>query len=91
MAFIMPAGLKLAELPKPASPAVTLRPVPGFKTAVLRFSGWSSEKTVRARTRQLEAALERDGLRPAAPVAAFYNPPFTPPFIRRNEVMIEIQ
>ena len=92
MAFVMPPGIKLEELPKPASPRVTLREVPGHKAAVLRFSGWGSTATVKNKTQSLAAALERDGLRAAAaPVSAFYNPPWTPPFMRRNEVMIEIE
>lgn len=91
MAFVMPPGLKLEDLPRPASPKVTLRAVPGLKAAVLRFSGRGSQATVQKKTRQLAAALERDGLRAAAPpVTAFYNPPFTVPFMRRNEVLIEL-
>jgi hypothetical protein len=92
MAFVMPPGLKLDDLPRPASPKVTLRAVPGLKAAAVRFSGWGSRKTMQKKTRQLEAALERDGLRAAGPaVNAFYNPPFTAPFMRRNEVIIELQ
>lgn len=92
MAFVMPPGLKLEDLPRPASPKVTLRAVPGLKAAALRFSGWGSKAAVQKKTRQLAAALERDGLRAAAPpVTAFYNPPFTAPFMRRNEVLIEVE
>jgi hypothetical protein len=92
MAFVMPPGMKLEDLPKPASPKVTLRAVPGYKAAVIRFSGWGSAATVKKKTKQLAANLERDGLRAAAgPVTAFYNPPWTPPFMRRNEVIIEIE
>ncbi len=92
MAFIMPAGMKLEDLPKPASQKVTLRAVPGYKAAVLRFSGWGSAATVKSKTQKLAAALERDGLKPvSAPVTAFYNPPWTPPFMRRNEVLIAIE
>lgn len=92
MAFVMPPGMKLEDLPQPTSPRVTLRAVPGLKAAVLRFSGWSSQAKVQKKTRELTAAMERDGLRPAAaPVAAFYNPPFTAPFMRRNEVLIAIE
>jgi hypothetical protein len=92
MAFVMPPGMKLEDLPKPASSKVTLRVVPGFKAAAIRFSGWGSVATVKEKAKQLAAALERDGLRAAAaPVTAFYNPPWTPPFMRRNEVIIEIE
>ena len=92
MAFVMPPGMKLEDLPKPASPKVTLRAVPGFKAAVIRFSGWGSATTVKKKTKRLAEALEQDGLRAAAtPITAFYNPPWTPPFMRRNEVIIEIE
>jgi hypothetical protein len=92
MAFAMPPGMKLEDLPKPASPKVTLRAVPGYKAAVIRFSGWGSAATVKKKTKQLAAALERDGLHAAAAsITAFYNPPWTPPFMRRNEVIIEIE
>jgi hypothetical protein len=92
MAFVMPPGMQMEDLPKPSSPKVTLRAVPGFKAAVIRFSGWDSVATVQKKTKQLAAALERDGLRAvAAPTTAFYNPPWTPPFMRRNEVIIEIE
>jgi hypothetical protein len=92
MAFVMPPGLKLEDLPRPASAKVTLRAVPGLKAAALRFSGWGSKAAVGKKTRQLEAAMERDGLRAAGPPAtAFYNPPFTAPFMRRNEVLIPVE
>jgi hypothetical protein len=92
MAFVMPPGMKLEDLPKPESPKVTLRAVPGYKAAVIRFSGWGSAATVKKKAKQLAADLARDGLRAAAaPVTAFFNPPWTPPFMRRNEVIIEIE
>jgi hypothetical protein len=92
MAFVMPPGMKMEDLPEPASPKVTLRAVPGHKAAVIRFSGWGSAATVKKKTKQLAAALERDRVRAtAAPITAFYNPPWTPPFMRRNEVIIEIE
>ncbi|MGD9643137.1 MAG: heme-binding protein [Elusimicrobiales bacterium] len=92
MAFVMPPGLKLEDLPRPASPKVTLRAVPGLKAAVLRFSGWGYKSRVHKKVLRLSEALARDGLRAAAPpVTAFYNPPFTAPFMRRNEVLIEIE
>lgn len=92
MAFVMPPGLKLEDLPRPTSAKVTLRAVPGLKAAALRFAGWGSQATVQKKTRLLTAALERDGLRAAAlPVTAFYNPPFTAPFMRRNEVLIALE
>lgn len=92
MAFVMPPGSRLEDLPRPASAAVSLREVPEFKAAVIRFSGWGSRSTIEKKTRRLQSAMERDGLKAAAaPVTAFYNPPWTPPFMRRNEVLIAIE
>jgi DNA gyrase inhibitor GyrI len=91
IAFVMPKGSRLEELPKPKSAGVRLRVVPPGSFAVIAFSGYPTEGKIRAKTGKLLAALVRD-VRPtrAAPQIALYNPPWTPPFMRRNEVMVEI-
>lgn len=91
MAFVMPQGSALEMLPSPAGEEVTLRSLPAFRAAAVRFSGWAGAERMRRKTRQLEEALERDGLRAAGPpLWAFYDPPWRPPFLRRNEVLIPI-
>jgi DNA gyrase inhibitor GyrI len=91
ISFVMPPGSTLEELPRPKSPAVTLRMVPPHKVAVITFSGYATEGTIAEKTAILLNALRRDAVTArSAPSVALYNPPWTPPFMRRNEVMVEI-
>ena len=89
--FVMPASHTMQTLPQPNNPDVTLKEVEGKRFAVIRFSGLAKGKTLEAQTRELEAFMQAKQLLPIAePTYAFYNPPWTLPFLRRNEVMIEI-
>ncbi len=89
--FFMPAGYTLDTLPQPNDPTVTLVPVPPETVAVLRFSGGTGAEAVAARTADLVAALEGSAWQPAGePVAWFYDPPWTLPPLRRNEVAIPV-
>ena len=87
--FVMPSEYDLATLPVPNNPAVRLREVPATNYAVIRFSGWVSEKKVAAKTAELMAWLDSKGIEASGePELARYNPPWTLPFLRRNEVMV---
>ena len=89
--FVMPSSHTLQTLPRPNNPDVTLKQVAGKRFAVIRFSGTAKGKTLEAQTRKLQAFLQEKQLQPLAePTYAFYNPPWTLPILRRNEVMIEI-
>lgn len=89
MHFVMPSQYTLETLPKPNNPAVTLREVPQSNYAVIRFSGLAGEDKVATKTAELMAWLERKGISPVGkPELARYNPPWTLPFLRRNEVMV---
>ena len=89
--FIMPAGSTLETLPKPNNPAVVLRAVGSKRFAVIRFSGWAREGSLNRHSAELDAFLSARKLRIlSAPTYAFYDPPWTLPFFRRNEVMVEI-
>lgn len=89
--FVMPAEYSMATLPRPVNPAVTLREVPGKRYAVLVFSGLAREAKVQENTGELLAWLKARNLKPlAAPQLARYNPPWTLPFLRRNEILVEI-
>jgi hypothetical protein len=60
--------------------------------AALQFSGWPLDFEVVAAEKQLRAALVRDGLQPAMGYTlARYNEPTVPPFLRRNEVLIDLE
>ncbi len=91
IAFVMPPGSTMEGLPQPKSPTVRLKEVPPRKVAVVTFSGVAGADVIKAKTELLLKALQRDGIQvKSAPSVALYNPPWTPPFMRRNEVMVEV-
>jgi len=66
--------------------------VPARTLAVLRFSGWARDATVEEKKKILLATLARNSLKvKGEAVLMRYNPPFTPWFLRRNEVAIEVE
>lgn len=91
VSFMMPASYNLATLPQPDDPKISLRPVPPRRMAAVRYSGfWSEKKYLRYREK-LESWIQEEGLTIVGdPVWARYNPPFTPWFLRRNEILIPI-
>ena len=89
--FIMPASYTMETLPEPKNPAVKLREIDGKRFAVIRFSGFAGEDSLKRHTDQLtEFVRAKKLIAVSTPTYAFYNPPWTLPFLRRNEVMIEI-
>lgn len=91
--FYMPPGRDLASLPPPGpGEAVSLRETPPIRRAVVRFSGVADDALLAEQTARLQAWIAARGLSPtgAPPVFAYYNDPFTPGFLRRNEVMIDV-
>ncbi|MFP4270692.1 MAG: SOUL family heme-binding protein [Alphaproteobacteria bacterium] len=77
--------------PAPEDPRVRLVEVPAETLAVLRFSGRPSDARVAEKTDELMAALDRAGVDPAGrPQAFFYDPPWTLPPLRRNEVAVAV-
>lgn len=89
--FVMPAEYTLDTLPKPNNPNVVLEEIAGRRFAVIRFSGRAKGDTLEKHTRQLESFIQAGNLQAhSKPAYAFFNPPWTLPFLRRNEVMIEI-
>jgi SOUL heme-binding protein len=92
MYFVMPSQYTLDALPKPNNPAVTLREVPASRVAVLRFSGLAGEEKTAKKTAELLAWIKQQQLIPKqTPQLARYNPPWTLPFLRRNEVMVTVE
>lgn len=90
--FFMPAGSTLASLPAPNDARVHLVAVPAQTMAVLRFSDGRSPADVAARQASLLQRLGNSPWRPAGPpVAWFYDPPWTLPFLRRNEVAVPVE
>ncbi|WP_295406811.1 heme-binding protein [uncultured Thiocystis sp.] len=91
ISFLMPARFTLATLPRPKDSRVMLREEPARLMAVLRYSGSWAESRYREHEERLLAAVRAAGLTPLGdPLYARYNSPFSLPFLRRNEVMVEV-
>jgi hypothetical protein len=89
--FVLPKGVTLANAPKPLDARVTLREVPPYRVAVIRYSGFWSEANYGEHLAKLQAALRAAGLIAAGEaVNARYNAPFTPWFLRRNEIWLPL-
>ncbi len=90
MHFVMPSQYTLETLPVPNNKAVMLRELPAKNFAVVRFSGLAGEAKTAKKTEELLAWLAAKKIKPiGTPELARYNPPWTLPFLRRNEVMVE--
>ena len=91
VAFVVPKEYDVSSVPLPTSAEVSIRTVPGLLTAVWKYSGRWTEQTVRSNETELLDRLADSGIRPAGEVVtAYYNSPFTPPFLRRNEVQVQV-
>jgi hypothetical protein len=90
--FVMPADWTLATLPKPVNPEIKLLQMSAERRAVVRFSGLGRTNTLEEKTAELKAFIAAEGLvADGEPVLAFYDPPWTLPFLRRNEVMLRVK
>ncbi|CRZ16811.1 SOUL family heme-binding protein [Mycolicibacterium neworleansense] len=89
--FYMPSEWTLEALPSPDDHRVELVTVPPETVAVLRFSGDRGPRSISARTSELRDILRSNNFEPAGnPTAWFYDPPWTAPCRRRNEIAIPI-
>jgi hypothetical protein len=89
--FIMPKAWTMETLPAPSDSRVRLEPIPPRRFLAIRFSGFAGDDAIRERTDELRRYAETNGLAiKGEPVLAFYDPPWTLPFMRRNEVMFEL-
>jgi len=91
VSFMMPATYTLETLPVSDDPGITLRPVTAQRIAAVRYSGLWSEDNYILNSRKLEEWIRKNGFTVVGePVWARYNPPFTPWFMRRNEILIPV-
>jgi hypothetical protein len=92
IAFVMERKFSLDELPEPIDSRIKLRRLPPRVMAVQKYSGrWTPENFLEHKDSLLQA-LQRDGISTRGPaILGRYNSPFTPWFLRRNEVMIQIE
>ncbi|MBN8474065.1 heme-binding protein [Sulfuritalea sp.] len=90
--FVMPSQYTMATLPKPLDPQVKLREIPARTYAALTYTGFNSESAVQEKTDELLDWLKAQAIETVGkPQLARYNPPWTLPFLRRNEILQEIK
>ena len=91
VSFVMPTGTHLSTLPRPANQQVTLREVPEHLAAALRFSGLATRRDVAGKEHELLEILRMEGLTPTSAVrVARFDPPWTPSFMRHNELVVDV-
>ena len=91
MAFMMPAEYALKDLPQPEDQRVSFREAPAYTAAVIQFSGWASAEKADENWQQLRRFLITKGIDiTGEPTLNQYNPPWTLPFMRRNEVIVPV-
>lgn len=91
VSFMMPGEYTLETLPRPADARVRLREVPGQLVAALKYSGFWGESRYQKEEERLRRFMSERGLAAQGePVFARYDPPYMPPFLRRNEILIPL-
>ncbi|MBI1317668.1 MAG: heme-binding protein [Candidatus Hydrogenedens sp.] len=89
--FIMPGEYTLDTLPKPNNERVELVEIPARAMAVITFSGWGGSNMMQKKREELETALAAEGFEiNGKPTYARYDPPWTMPWRRQNEVMLPV-
>jgi hypothetical protein len=91
-AFVLPASYSLDSAPLPTNPDVKLLEIKPKRVATLRYSGLLNESDFRDNTQRLQLWMASNGLKPASSArVAGFDPPWALPFVRRNEVMIDVE
>jgi hypothetical protein len=91
VAFVLPADADIANVPAASDGRVRMRAVDQEWAAATRFSGRSNQSSFQSHANELLSAITAAGLQPlGAPRFARYDPPWTPWFMRRNEVIVPI-
>jgi hypothetical protein len=92
VAFVLPASYTLETAPTPLDKTIEIRAVPARLVASWRYSGRWTEGNYREAESRLRGQIAERDLEPVGePILARYNPPFMPPFLRRNEVLIPVK
>lgn len=87
--FVLPRDVTLATAPEPLDARVTLREEPARRVAAIRYSGFWSDANYQTHLARLQQVLRDEGLAwSGEPVYSRYNDPFTPWFLRRNEIWL---
>jgi hypothetical protein len=89
--FVMPSAESMQTLPQPLNPQIQLRPVAEHEVASVRFGGFTTQASIQEQTERLRTWAKTKNLKlsPTAQVAR-YDDPFTLPWNRRNEILIDL-
>jgi hypothetical protein len=92
MSFVLPAQYDFQTAPKPANSSVRLEEIKDYTVAAIRFSGFLNEKNIQNNLSLLKDWLEQSPYQEIGSYqAAGYNPPWTIPFLRRNEIAMPVE
>ena len=92
MQFVLPSKYTMENAPTPTDDRVKLKEVPAKRYGVITFSGTADDKLTEQQLQKLKAALQADGYKILGEhLLARYNPPWTPWFLKTNEVMVPIE
>jgi hypothetical protein len=91
MSFVVPSKYTMETVPTPNDERIRIQEVPERKLAVVRFRGWARKGSVEKHKARLISVLQENGVETVGePFLMRYNSPWTPGFMRRNELGIEI-
>ena len=92
VSFMMPSTFTMDTIPLPLDDDVKIRQIPAYRAAAIRYSGFWNVKNYERHLAELEDWMNSQNLQAAGPaVWARYNAPFTPWFMRRNEILVPVE
>ena len=92
ISFVMPREFDCETLPDPNDPSLVLKEIPARKVAAVTFSGTVNPQMIEEKKQELLGWLQREGVEVVGQAElARYNPPFLPGFVKRNEILIEVE
>ncbi len=92
VSFVIPSQYTMETIPQPVNSSIVLKSIPAQQFVVIRFSGFASQSNLSTyKVKLLKYIEDNNILTVGSPKYAFYNPSWTLPILRRNEIMVEIQ
>jgi effector-binding domain-containing protein len=92
VSFVMPSLYNMISIPQPHNKDVVLKEIPAKHFIAIQFSGMNSDANIHKHKKKIMKYITHHNIKIVGPIYyAFYNPPWTLPFMRRNEIIIEIK